>query len=156
MTVPTGPTGSAIDRCRAIRLHGNRRYLLRLESVASEGQRIGADGQIDEVIAAVGVGLEAAGQLGLVGNDGHVRIRQHASGLVRDRTSDAAERLLRMSGRCENTRGKYCEQGDEPDFFSHEWPRRFLAIKPCSAAANGLFHTFWCCRKRCSWPGWLA
>src|ERR1700674_1893416 len=97
MTVPTGPTGSAIDRCRAIRLHGNRRYLLRLESVVSERQRIGADGQIDEVVAAAGIGLEAAGQPGLVGDDSHVGLRQHAPGLVRDGASDAAECLLCMS-----------------------------------------------------------
>jgi len=86
-----------VDGCRAIRLHGNRRYLLGLESVMSERQRIRADRKIDEVVAAVGVGLEAAGQLGLVGDDSHVGIRQHASGLVRDRTSDAAECLLRVS-----------------------------------------------------------
>ena len=75
---------------------GDRRNFLRLESVMREGEGVGADGQVHEIVGAVRVGLLGAREFGLVAHDGHGGVGQDAAGFVGDGAGDAAESLLRL------------------------------------------------------------
>ena len=68
----------------------------RLEAFVREGQRVGADGQVYEVVAAVRVGLLGARELCLIADDRDHGIRQNAASLVRDCARDTAQGLLSL------------------------------------------------------------
>ena len=83
-----------VHRGRAVGLHRDVRRLLHLETLAAVGQRVGADGQVDERIAARAVGLGGARQRSLLVSRGDRCVGNHAARGVSHLASDAAKRLL--------------------------------------------------------------
>ena len=61
---------SSVDGGGAVALHGDRGNFLRLKSGVRVGERVAADGKIDEIVGAGVVGLRGARQRGLVIDDG--------------------------------------------------------------------------------------
>ena len=60
----------------------------------SDGDGVGADGQVDEIVGSIAVRLLRARQLGLVPDDRHRSVRQHAAALVSNCSCNAAQGLL--------------------------------------------------------------
>ena len=63
----------------------------------SDGDSVSADGQVDEIVGSISIRLLGARQLGLIADDGHRGLRQHAAARVGYRSGDAAQGLLRQT-----------------------------------------------------------
>ena len=74
----------------AISLNADRGNALRLKSVVGKGERVGANREIDEIVAAGGGGFLGAGELGGVRDYSDRRIGKNAAGGVGDGAGDAA------------------------------------------------------------------
>ncbi len=104
-----------VDGGGPVGLHRDGRNLFAFKPVVSEGERVGADGQVHEVVAAIGIRLLGTREFCLVTHDRHIGSRQDAAGLVCDCAGDAAERLLRPSIRCERRVHPHGRGGEDRD-----------------------------------------
>ena len=86
-----------VHSCGAIGLHDNRRHPLCLEPFVGKGDGVGADGKVHEIIASGRAAGPGARQCSLVPHNGHDRSRQHTTGALHDRASDATQGLLCLS-----------------------------------------------------------
>ena len=78
-------------------------HFLGFKSVMRESQSVGADRKVHKIIAAAVPGLLGAGELSLVADNGHGGARQDAAGRISHRTGNAAQSLLGLQGRPEET-----------------------------------------------------
>jgi hypothetical protein len=101
---------SDIDSGSAVGLNGNGGKFLSLKTVMREGERVGADGKIDEIIAAAGVRGLSARELSLIVDEHDLCSGQSGAGSVRDRAGNATESLLRQRG---GSQEKYAENREQ-------------------------------------------
>src|ERR1700688_3731448 len=71
-----------------------------------------ANGKVYKIVASSRAAGLGAGQRGLVTHDGHEGSRQHAAGAFHNCAGDAAQSLLRLHARRENTKQAEEEGGD--------------------------------------------
>ena len=87
---------SHVQGCGSIGLHEDRGQSLGLEPVMGDGDGVGADGQVDEIVGAIAVCFLGTRELGLVPDDANGSVWQHAAALIGDGAGNAAQSLLRQ------------------------------------------------------------
>src|SRR5260370_36780839 len=103
-------------------MHRDGRNFFGLETVVREGERVGSDGQVDEIVDAIRIRLLGPREFCLVTNDRYDGFRQHSAGLVSNCARDSAEGLLSLGtqGKCERHPEGYREyKSDESGSFEH-------------------------------------